>query len=94
MQEDITATNEESAGVISTETLMRSATFRRGVEEVRAGIPPDFDTHDSWNYERGRQFGLIAPRSMPLYIDDVRLNPKAVTLFNRAHARGWITNER
>jgi len=61
---------------------------------VRAGIPPDFDTHDSWNYERGRQFGLIAPRSMPLYIDDVRLNPKAVTLFNRAHARGWITNER
>jgi hypothetical protein len=68
---------------------MRPADFRRGVEEVRAGAPPDFDASDNWAYERGRQWALIAPRSMPLYVGN-RLNPKAVALFDAAYDRGWI----
>jgi hypothetical protein len=87
--------NEKSV-IVSIETLMRPAAFRRGVDEVRAGIAPDFNAPmpigEAWAYERGRQWALIAPRSMPLYING-HLNSKAVALFDRAYERGWITNE-
>jgi hypothetical protein len=86
-------TNEKSV-IVSTEVLMRPDAFRRGVDEVRSGVAPDFDApiDDDWAYERGRQWALIAPRSMPLYIGN-RINPKAVALFDGAYRRGWITNE-
>ena len=76
---------------------MEDDAFRLGVNEVRGGVPPTFDriwgddtTNAAWNYERGRQWALLAPRSMPLYVDG-RLNPKAVALYSRAGARGWLT---
>jgi hypothetical protein len=81
---------------VKTERLMRPAAFLRGVEEVRKGVAPDFDffslTNDAWAYERGRQWALIAPCSMPLYVG-ARINPKAIILFDKAHDRGWICNE-
>jgi hypothetical protein len=88
------ATNEE-ATIVPYETLMRPAAFRRGVEEVRTGVAPNFDApdiEDFWAYERGRQWALIAPCSMSLYVGS-RINPKAIALFERAYQRGWITNE-
>ena len=45
---------------------MRTAAFMRGVREARAGLPMDYSAYENerstdnrWNYERGRQFGLI-----------------------------------
>lgn len=46
--------------------VMRSAAFMRGVNEARKGVPMDYDAYSKpaelparWNYERGRQFGLV-----------------------------------
>lgn len=69
--------------------IMRSADFARGVAEVREGLPPNFDANDSWNYERGRQFGLIVPRNLPLYQGRL-INPVALRLCERAFERNWI----
>jgi hypothetical protein len=86
----------ENSVIVPTEALMRPEAFHRGVLEVRAGIPANFDsykdTNDAWSYERGRQWALLAPRSMALYRGN-RINPAAVTLFSKAHDRGWITSE-
>jgi hypothetical protein len=79
----------------STERIMDTADFRRGVEEVRAGKPPDFDAtdiDDAWNYERGRQWAMIAPRGLPLFVDG-EVNPLAIALYDKAYQRKWITNE-
>jgi hypothetical protein len=75
----------------TSEAIMRTKEFRLGVAEVRAGKPPRFDenfvvrgetdTNRNWNYERGRQFGLIAPRGLKLFLVGNRINPKAVTLY-------------
>jgi hypothetical protein len=75
----------------STSTIMRRAEFARGLAEVRAGRAPDYDAHDDllWAYERGRQFGRVAPLNMPLRFRG-RLNPKAVALFDAASDRGFI----
>lgn len=77
---------------ITSEDIMRTDAFRRGVDEVRCGRSPDFDhaAGDTWDYERGRQWGLIAPRGMPLFIGKNRINPEAVSLFDVAWARDWI----
>jgi hypothetical protein len=66
-------------------TVMRRAAFRRGVEDVRAGRPFDDwfggdDINKCWDYERGRQWALLAPPTMPLRID-ARINPAALALF-------------
>ena len=47
--------------LVSLSSIMRSAVFRRGVAEVRAGRPPRFDDEDSWEYERGRQWAIAMP---------------------------------
>jgi hypothetical protein len=65
--------------------IMRSASFQQGVAEVRAGRRPSFDC-DDWDYERGRQWAVAAPRAMPLMIGR-RLNPKAVRVFEKARIR-------
>jgi hypothetical protein len=65
---------------VSTENIgasyfLRHPEFQRGVDDVRRGRPPSFDRagqnrpdriDSQWAYERGRQFGLIAPRRMQL----------------------------
>jgi hypothetical protein len=75
----------------TTSAIMRSAAFRRGFEQARAGEPPQFDgcCDDPWAYERGRLFAYIAPLAMPLRADG-KLNPKAVALFDAAWDRKLI----
>jgi hypothetical protein len=67
--------------LVSLSSIMRSAAFRRGVAEVRAGRPPRFDTENHWDYERGRQWAVAAPATMPLKIGR-RLNPDAIEVSN------------
>jgi hypothetical protein len=70
---------------VSIHSIVASKAFARGVEEVRKGLPFNPDD-DSWNYERGRCFGFIAPLDMPLRIGRV-LNPKALKLAETAFKR-------
>jgi len=51
---------------VSFKSVMRTAAFMRGVREARKGLPMDYNAYDNerstdnrWNYERGRQFGLL-----------------------------------
>jgi hypothetical protein len=76
----------------SAESIMRRPLFVRGLDDIRNGRPFDDgiaweDGH--WDYERGRLFGCIAPRSMALFVGG-KLNPKAVTLFVAACERRLI----
>jgi hypothetical protein len=70
---------------VSISRFMRSAEFRRGVAEVRTGQPPDFD-RGSLGYEAGRQFGVVAPRTMPIFLNG-ELNPKAAALYRTIRIR-------
>jgi hypothetical protein len=69
---------------VSVLKVMPSREFRVGIAEVRAGKPPQFDEEDDWNYERGRQFGIIAPANMDPRSD------MAIRLFSAAVRRGYI----
>jgi hypothetical protein len=66
-------------------SIVASKEFARGLEEVRAGLPFNAD-NGSWDYERGRCFGFIAPLDMPLRIGRA-LNPKALKLAVAAFER-------
>ena len=52
--------------------IMASREFALGVADVRAGRPPhpDYDRwgncNQRWNYERGRAWGLLVPKAVPL----------------------------
>ncbi|MGY8631849.1 hypothetical protein RAD15_05035 [Bradyrhizobium sp. 14AA] len=74
---------------VSVAWIMKSPEFAIGLEEARNGGPFDW-RNGSWEYERGRLFGHIAPTSMPLRIAG-RLNPKAIVLFELALKRSLIT---
>jgi hypothetical protein len=64
---------------------VRHPHFAIGLDDIRAGRPfADHIEDPTWSYERGRQFGVIAPRSMPLFIDGGR------RLLDLATARYWI----
>jgi hypothetical protein len=73
--------------------VMRRANFARGLADVRGGRAFDSGVADQpddfWAYERGRQFGCLAPLNMPLF-DGGKLNGKAVALFAAAVRRGLI----
>jgi hypothetical protein len=66
-------------------SIVASEEFARGLDEVRDGLPFNADD-DSWEYERGRCFGFIAPLDMPLRVGRA-LNPKALKLAAAAFAR-------
>jgi len=74
---------------ITIESIMYSLAFRQGVVDARAGRPPRFDGFsegDAWQYERGRIFGVIAPRSLNVIMPNARrLNPIAID-FYRLHS--------
>jgi hypothetical protein len=70
---------------VTVRSIIVSRDFARGLDEVRNGFPFDPD-NDSWNYERGRCFGFIAPLDLPLRIGK-RLNPKALKLAAMAFSR-------
>ena len=77
---------------VTIEAIMRRPEFARGFQDVRSGRRPDFDApndHHAWGYERGRQFAILAPTTMPLRIGR-KLNPKAVALYRAASKRSLI----
>jgi hypothetical protein len=74
----------------TTARIMRSADFKAGVEDVRAGRPARFDEFNSDDYERGRQWAMIVPAAMPLRVNG-NLNPEALRLFDAAFDRGDVT---
>ena len=69
----------------SIHSIVASKEFARGLDEARNGLPFNPDD-DSWEYERGRCFGFIAPLDMPLRIGRA-LNPKALKLAAAAFDR-------
>jgi hypothetical protein len=81
----MTARKQASVRAVSFHSIVASREFARGLDEVRRGLPFNPD-NDSWNYERGRCFGFIAPLDMPLRIGRA-LNPKALKLAEAAFAR-------
>jgi hypothetical protein len=88
----------------TTEEIMESDEFALGVIHVRTGKALDWKIGSryggeagkashagrAWDYERGRMFGRLAPRTMPLRING-RLNPDAVDFFDACYRQGdWL----
>jgi hypothetical protein len=71
--------------------IVRSKEFNAGVIDVRSGRSPRYDDPiaQDWNYERGRQWALLAPMRMPTKIGN-RVNWEAVMLLHRLFAEGAI----
>jgi hypothetical protein len=81
------AKHQISVSYCTVESIMRRKLFRLGVDDVRHGRNPRFDEEaisvdEYWGYERGRMFGVLAPRSMPVTVEK-KLNPEAVRFFKR-----------
>jgi hypothetical protein len=78
---------------VSDSAVIRSAEFRAGVEDVRAGRPARFDdfTFNAFLYEWGRQFGFLIPVSFPL-MRNGRPTREARQILQRAFARGELIN--
>ena len=73
------------ADVLTTaRAIIRSAAFKRGVPDVRAGLPPRLE-EDDWYYEWGRQFAIIAPRNFALTNRNL---PRAEELFDVIYFAG------
>jgi hypothetical protein len=67
----VTATEQVSTFPTTAQEIMSDSGFGLGVADVRAGHAPrpDYDlweTNTQWNYERGRVWGLLAPRGIQL----------------------------
>ena len=65
--------------------IMSAPHFALGVADARAGRPyrdgyQTWHTNAQWNYERGRQWAIIAPADMPVKVKG-RVNDKAVRVF-------------
>jgi hypothetical protein len=68
------------------EEVMSSAYFALGVADQRAGrgyrsAYATWKGDDQWNYERGRAWAVLAPRSIALKRDG-KLNPAAIVYFH------------
>lgn len=74
----------------SLQQIMGAKEFAAGVSDARAGKPAAFDAHDNFEYERGRQWAMLAPMSMPLRIRG-RLNFEALMILSAAFRSGAIT---
>jgi hypothetical protein len=71
--------------LVSAAEIVGSPRFAIGVSDLRTGAAPRFDAMDDWDYERGRLWAVLAPRTM---------DPKssmAVRLYEAASRRRWIT---
>ena len=69
-------------------SVMSTPKFALGVADVRAGRPirPDYETWDvdpQWDYERGRQWASVAPRTVALKNSKGRITPEALRWFVR-----------
>ena len=67
----------------SAKRVMSHADFRVGFADARAGRPPRFDDYaQRWEYERGRQFGIVAPPGLKIISGD-KLNPEALREYRK-----------
>jgi hypothetical protein len=67
--------------------IMGDPAFALGVADVRAGRPPHLDydlweTNRQWVYERGRAWGVLASRTIPLRRNG-KITSEAVTSYMR-----------
>ncbi len=73
--------------------VMQHPNFARGLADIRAGRAFADTVEDNlWSYERGRLFGAIAPRSMPLF-EGRHISLQALRLFAAAVDRGLIYDQ-
>jgi hypothetical protein len=76
---------QEPTRRVSVATIMRRRCFALGVTDMRANKAPRpayerWSGSEQWDYERGRQWAALAPRSMPLRRKG-KLNPAALKWF-------------
>jgi hypothetical protein len=70
---------------VTIEEIMGQPQFVLGVSDARAGrrYRADYDlwtTNGQWNYERGRQWAMLAPRNVPLKLNG-RVNVAALKYY-------------
>lgn len=72
-------------------SVMKSAAFRRGVDDVRSKRRPNFDppADEDWDYERGRLFATLAPLDLQI-MKGRGVNKAAEILFRKAFSRKEI----
>jgi hypothetical protein len=73
----------------SPEHIMRTPSFKAGVDDVRSGRSARFDSYRGVEYERGRQWANLAPPTMQLRLGR-RLNPHALALLRKMLKSGDI----
>jgi hypothetical protein len=87
MKSSIVTPGQVNTHYVSAAAIMRTDAFRRGVEERRLGREPNYDQtvsiNAAWNYERGRQWAVVAPPGLPV-LKDNRVNPEALLEFRMA----------
>ena len=74
---------------VTVEWIMRQPTFLLGVADARANRSyhchyDHWDTNGQWNYERGRMWGVVVPRSVPLKSSG-KIAPEAIAWFHRVN---------
>jgi hypothetical protein len=72
---------------VSAETIMSQPEFSAGVADARAGRSTrpaydDWGVNEQWNYERGRLWARLTPRTIPLKISG-QISPEALRWFTR-----------
>jgi len=72
--------------------IMEHPAFALGAADARAGLPfrkeyERWDTNSWWSYERGRAWGLLAPRHVRLCRRDGKLSADAIRV---CHAARWL----
>jgi hypothetical protein len=87
---------QEPIELVSVETIMRTPAFAAGVTDARAGKGPRpayerwDDPNAQWDYERGRQWALLTPHTVPLRRKGRKLNPVAVFWYHKNMGRGIL----
>jgi hypothetical protein len=91
---EIDMTKQIPVRTVKLRTIMRSAAFVRGFKEARKGLPMDYDaygkaseTTERWNYERGRQFGVVYAGAIK---DGRSITLDAFLSYNRAIHLNWV----
>lgn len=64
MPKTVTKSGNKQMVTVTVKSIIWKASFRKGFEDARNGIPYDYDIFkdkmgDRWSYERGRQFGML-----------------------------------
>jgi hypothetical protein len=72
--------------LVTIQEIMSQPQFVLGVSDARAGrrYRADYDlwtTNGQWNYERGRQWAMLAPRYVPLKNSDGKINVTALRYY-------------